>query len=1028
MLKHTELTECRIRQALERLHAACTSDFRALGVEAATIPGEPLPWSVAEKMDYRPFRVGEAWGTYWSTWWFRCRGRVPAEWAEGEAIALFHCGFAAGEGFTSEALLWSGGLPRQAVNVNRMDLPINGAPGADFEFHLEAAANPSPNVHGSAPLLLPGSDAAPAFVLKRAELARFHREIWQAWCDMKACADALEVLPATSARRGQLRHALNEVADWIDWEGGACAARIRSQLTPLLQRRNGDTAHVVSAVGHAHIDTAWLWPLRETVRKCARTFSTALAYMKEYPDYVFACSQAVQYAWMKRHYPELFQDIRSAVARGQWEPIGSMWVEPDCNLPSGESLVRQIVHGKRFFRDELGVEMSNVWIPDVFGYSAALPQIFALSGVDSFLTQKISWNQFNKFPHHTFLWEGIDGTRIFTHFPPADTYNGNMHPREILRSAENFRDGDHASRSLYPYGFGDGGGGPTREMLEMARRFRDFEGLPRLELEGVARFFEKARADASDLPLWVGELYLESHRGTYTTQAWAKRGNRLVERALREAELADAFGCPGHDESVFAKIEPLAVYEAEPSHLPSLNQRQLDRAWKLLLTNQFHDIIPGSSIHWVYQDNRRDLRVAGEITDAVVASTLGPDLDTCDAGASVLNTQAFHRAEVVDLPDGTPAWVEAPACGWAPLEAGTRSSCPAVSAQCVNDLWILDNDLIRAEFNHCGLLIRMFDHEHQREVLAPGSPANLFQLHSDYPVNWDAWDIDVFHRESCHNLDGVAELSWQGQHPLQSRLRIVRKFAASRLEQSVVLRAGSRRLDFETTVDWHENHKVLKVAFPVNIRASHALHGIQFGCLERPNHFNTSWDMARFETCAHQWSCLHEGNYGVSVLEDCKYGRDVVGHVIRLTLLRAPTAPDPEADRGTHQFTFALYPHAGDHRKGCVPEEAARLNHPLRLFRKHAELPASASFLSIDRPGLLVSALKRADDGRGLIVRVYEAHGTRGPGRLRFGLPVSGAWECNLLEEDQKPLEIDQGILDCDWAPFQIRTLRIVPS
>lgn len=1027
MEKHAELTEARIRQGLARLQEGIHTDCRPLQLEAAVVSGEPVSWAEALRLEYRPFQVGDPWGAYWSTWWFRCRGQIPPGWGDRERVALIHCGFAAGEGFTAEALLWREGVPVQAVNVNRMDLPVSADAGGGVEFYLEAGANPPPVVHGRAPLHMPDFEAPPQFCFKRADLALFQREVWDAWCDMKACVEAMEVLSASSLRRARLRRMLNQAADWIDWEGPVCAGRVRALLAPQLACRNGGTAHRVSAVGHAHIDTAWLWPLRETVRKCARTFSTALAYMEEYPDYVFACSQAVQYAWMKRHHPRLFAGIKAAAARGQWEPVGSMWVEPDCNLPSGESLVRQIVHGKRFFREEFGVETRDVWIPDVFGYSAALPQIFALSGVDSFLTQKISWNQFNRFPHHTFLWQGIDGTRIFTHFPPADTHNGTMHPREILRSAENFRDSDRAACSLYPYGFGDGGGGPTREMLELARRYRDFEGLPQVRLEAVGKFFARAKADASDLPVWVGELYLESHRGTYTSQAQAKRGNRLAERALAEAEFADAFGAGGTGAEAFTGLEPLAVYEAEPSKLPTERQRQLDRAWKLVLTNQFHDIIPGSSIHWVYQDNARDIRAACGIADAVVRDALGPGTANEGTPASVLNVLNMDRAEVVTTPEDGPVWAEVPACGWAPLcGASLPEGVAPVCAGRQDGRWFLDNGRLRAEFDGSGLLARLFDHENGREVLATGEPGNLFQLHSDHPVNWDAWDIDIFHRESCRNLDGPAELAWGGMHPLRTELRISRQFGSSRICQTAVLSAGARRLEFDTEVDWQEEHKLLKVAFPVNVHAAHAVHGIQFGCIERPNHMNTSWDMARFETCAHQWSCLHEGDYGVSLIEDCKYGRDVVGHVMRITLLKSPTAPDPCADRGIHRFAYALYPHTGDHRAGRVAEEAARFNRPLRLFRPRTGLPARAGFLRSDRSGILVSAIKRADDGRGWIVRAYEAAGTRGPCRWFLGVPVASAWECNLLEEDQRPVPVDGRSMETDWTPFQIRTFRLI--
>ena len=506
----------------------------------------------------------------------------------------------------------------------------------------------------------------------------------------------------------------------------------------MLAKKNGDTVHHLSAIGNAHIDTAWLWPLRETIRKCARTFSTAIDYMGRYPEYIFGCSQAQQYAWMKAYYPELYADMQAYARKGQWEPMGSMWVEADCNLASGESIVRQILQGKRFFQQEFGYETRDLWLPDVFGYSAAMPQILKGCGIDYFITQKISWSQFNKFPHHTFYWEGIDGTRIFTHFPPADTYNAEFVPRELLFNVTNFREHGRATRSLFVYGFGDGGGGPTIEMLESARRLRDFDGMPKITLEKVIDFLPKAEKDIKEPAVWVGELYLEFHRGTYTTQGQTKRGNRKSEFLMRDAEFWDAVSfaeVPNRAETAASPAR--AVYDVsqvdtKPS---SPHEIALDRAWKLLLLNQFHDIIPGSSITWVYEDTMRDYATIRELGESVIASSfsaLNPKIDTTGIAepVRVSNTLNWERTEVVDFPDGTVRKITVPPVGYAVIDAAVKP------AQAESEVTVgetaegieIGNGLLCIKIGKDGLLKSIWDIPTGREVLAPGLDLSLIHI------------------------------------------------------------------------------------------------------------------------------------------------------------------------------------------------------------------------------------------------------------------------------------------------------------
>ncbi|MBE2205274.1 MAG: alpha-mannosidase [Chthoniobacterales bacterium] len=1037
MLKHPALTEGRIRLALRRIEALIYTPTLPIDVAIWTVGGEPVSAEKAFAAKYERFDVGSQWGALWDTAWFRFRGEVPREWRGREVVARVRLTNVGREGFTAEGLIFQGGKPVRAVNANRREVEIaaKARGGERFEFFVEAAANGGTTESGETQgLNLPDHGGAPRYRLEQAEIACVNREAFDLYHDFKVAAEAMEALPEDSQRRGELRAALNEAVNRFTESDPATLKPARIALRDILRRRNGDTVHTLSAVGHAHIDTAWLWPLRESIRKCARTFSTALDYMDRYPEYVFVCSQAQQYAWMKAYYPEIWTRIKKAVQRGQWEPVGSMWIETDCNLASGESLVRQILHGKRYFQKEFGYETRDVWIPDVFGYAASLPQIMRKSGVDYFLTQKISWSQFNKFPHHTFLWEGIDGTRIFTHFPPADTYNAEIKAAELLHNVRNFKEHDHATRSLLVYGFGDGGGGPTIEMLEKMRRLGDFNGLPKVEPEKALAFFGKAATDARDLPVWVGELYLELHRGTYTSQARNKRGNRKSEFLLRDAEFFDAVSLalvPDRKES--AADPGRAVYDVtglgeKGAHT---HRAALDRAWKLVLLNQFHDIIPGSSIHWVYQDSERDYETVRLLGESVRESALGALDGLIDTRAFknpllVSNTLGHRRQEIFSLPDGTAARVEVPACGYTVVETDDpllRTTDRPVKVIRTASGVTLENNLVRVKISTKGHLSSVYDLRAKREVLS--APGNVLHLHEDIPNQWDAWDVDVFYREKFQTLDALDALEIVEQGPLRAVVRVRRSFGKSHFKQDIILRAGSMRVDFVTEMNWQESQKMLKVAFPVNIHSPRATYEIQYGHLERPTHVNTSWDMARFEVCGQKWADLSEAGYGVALLNDCKYGYDIQGNILRLSLLRAPISPDPLADRGLQRFTYALLPHIGDLRQAGVIEEAYALNVPL-LVRKispaSGPLSASHSFFNLDR-GVL-EAVKVAEDGGALIVRFYEAQGARGTATLATILPVRKAWLATMLEEDQKVLPLRDGAVKVDLKPFEIITVK----
>ena len=964
-----------------------------LEVSAHHLHGEPIPAVHAVRRTFTPFEVGDTWGGPWDTTWFRFRGSIPNSWVGAEAVALIHLGGDQMVGFTAEGQIWDTGLrPVQGLHHQHREFVLTPEARGDepVEFFVEAAANPIPPWHlADWPMLVPDYSGAPLYTLETAELAVVDRSVEGLFLDMRILVELAALNPD---RSDQIMRALDKARSIIDPDNvSAWVIPAREVLSPLLDRPTSSSNKVVG-VGHAHIDCAWLWPLRETRRKCARTFSNQLRLLERYPEHHFVCSQAVQYQWMKDGYPDLYEQIVEQVRSERWEPVGGMWVEPDTNIPSGESLVRQLVYGKRFFAEEFGVETHELWIPDVFGYSAALPQIAREAGVTSFITQKMSWNDTNPFPHTSFWWEGHDGSRLLAHFPPANTYNGDFSVGEVAAGQERALGPDGTALNLYPFGYGDGGGGPNHIMVERFRRMTDLDGLPRTEIGTVAGFLDRLGQQADDLPVWVGELYLEAHRATLTTHAEVKLANRRAEEALRAAELW----------SVAASLD---------------RRPDLERAWKLLLLHQFHDILPGSSIHWVYEDTAREhaevLAIAGSVISEAQAVVCGGD----GAGNVVaFNPSSTDRTEVVELPDRSLALVSAPACGWSTVLPDR--SPDGRDAVTIGEGY-LDNGHLRVEWDGDGLLTSVRDIVAGRQVLADNERGNLFQLHDDHPRAFDAWDVDRTYLDRVTNLVAVDSIEVVERHPLRGGVRFIRSFGASTITQTMRLAAGTRRLEFHTDVEWHERHRFLKVAFPVSVRSTRATFEIQHGHLERPTVANTSWDEARFEVCGHRWADLSEPGYGVALLNESKYGYDILGHTIRLSLLRAPGFPDPEADQGSHHFAYALLPHEGDLRDAGVIAEAEHFNLPLTLLPGRGE----GRVVSVDRPGVSLEAVKWADRSDAVVVRLCEVWGSRGPVRVTLHRPFVSAVRTDLLERALCPLASNDGIIELELRPFELVTL-----
>jgi alpha-mannosidase len=974
-----------------------------------------IPYAEALRGSYRPAKVGEQFGPLWSTHWFKVEIEIPTGWKGQEVCLLWDS--------SSEACVYQDGVAVQGLTgmsnswapdaIRKEYRLVKTAQGGEkLSLWVEIACN---HLFG-----LEGGPVATAQVglLRQAEIAVFDRSAWDLYWDFKVIADMAQYLPVNTPRAGQALYAANAMVNAINLTDRSTWPTGRAIAAEFFKAHNGDGQHHISAVGHAHIDTAWLWPLAETRRKCIRTFSSVVRYMEDYPDYQFACSQAQQYAWIKEMQPELYARIKSRVKEGRFVPAGGTWVEMDCNIPTGESLVRQFLFGERFFRQEFGVTCDEFWEPDVFGYSAALPQIMRGFGIQYFLTQKLSWNQFNKLPDHTFIWEGLDGSQVLTHFPPTDTYNSVASVKEVIYHVNNFKDHERARESYLLFGYGDGGGGPTTGMLEQLQRMKDVDGLPQVQMRSPHAFFTRCAADAKDLPTWVGELYFELHRGTYTTQAHNKLYNRRSEFLLHNIEFlsAVAFTLHGHP-------------------YPS---SKLEGIWKTVLTSQFHDIIPGSSITQVYQDSTVQYQsvlaqgagLRDEAMQALLGSSSGDAKNLC-----VLNTLGFARSELVSLPAGMPSpqitadgkplgVVSAPAMGYSIYtpQPGTASTVSLVES---GSSIMLENGEIKAVFDRDGSLTSLFDKRANRECLAPGAKANHFVVFDDVPAGNDAWDVDIFHYEKRYDVNHARSVRVTEQGPLRASIEYEYELSPdSRLKQTVSLTAISPRLDFACHVDWHESHKMLKVEFPFNLRSQNATYEIQYGHLQRPTHWNTSWDLARFEVCAHRWADLSEPDFGVALLNDCKYGYSTHGNLMRLSLLRSPKAPDPQADMGQHTFRYALLPHTGTLQEAGVIQEGYAFNQPLFVSGTSGS-PAEVSFFSVSHPHVVIDTVKKAEDSDAIIVRLYEAHGSRGPVRLSSSLPVKSITRCNLLEEEDVPASWTDGGVDFEVAPFQLVTFKL---
>ncbi len=1043
MLKHPEITFRRIRSFVAEIKERLYGESSPLAVElnesacANDKEAAQGPWTAVQP--------GYQWGPAYRTVWFRVKGQIPKAF-DGQTVRII-------ADVGGERTVWRDGSPVFGVDLEHTDfgvlsgraVQLGDSPakaGENIDVLIQAyARNPQVRVHGREP-----KREALVETVGKVELVTFKTKLQALLFDFEFGLSMLDGLDKQDPAYASILRALNEAINLLDWDDLSTVDTSRKKIQQGYEGLNAKPKHAMTPVGHAHLDTAWLWPIETTKKKMAHTTATQLALMERYPWFVFAHSQASQYEWLELEYPHLFERVKEAVKRGQWEPVGSMWVEADCNIPSGESFVRQFLYGRKYFRDKLGYETKDMFLPDVFGYAAALPQILSGFGINYFLTQKISWNQTNKFPHNTFWWQGIDGTKIWSHFPPADTYIGNSEPAELLRSVKNHKDQARSDESLYLFGFGDGGGGPTERHLELLERARNSPLLPELKMGStVAEFFRHAHQNSQDLATWSGELYLEFHRGTYTSQALMKKLNRECEMLLRDAEL-------------------LASFAYAPADYP---KEKLEAAWKLVLLNQFHDIIPGSSINEVYKeadetylkafvaayqvildclhllsagqapnDNKVRIALFKNSTAGGEAMVDEYHIDGEPPKSLVVGDKSYPvqllKLNPIDDPEelGMLLFATPPEC-LGSLALGEFSLKPAQTGSSVRATEKgLESEEWQVKIDKNGHLASIVEKETGQEFIQAGAPANVFQLFDDRPLFWSAWDIDPFALETIKELSKLDSINVVENGPVRAAIEIVRSFGASKIVQRISV-GPTRGIRFDTEVDWHEDNKLLKVAFPVAINATKATYEIQYGHVERPTHYNTTWEAAKFEVCAQKWVDYSEGARGVALLNDCKYGHDIHEGVIRLTLLRSPKAPDPECDMGVHRFTYVLLPHQGTLREAGIVQAAYDLNtavHYAWITGDSTAKPVAkglSKFFDLDTNDLVIESVKQAEDGKSIIVRLYECHNSRGSATLHCQKPIKWAKRCNLEERDGESLEVKSDAIKLDFRPFEIISVRI---
>lgn len=1027
---------------------------------------------------WKKFDGREFWGGHREYYWFDMTAVVPEELA-GQCLCFNLLTGREGlwDATNPQFTCYVNGVLRQGLDVNHREVLLTECARAGEQFRI----------------VLSAFTGDQNFNLKlQASLRVLDRLTEQYYYDIKVPYDVACLLDSQDKDYIAIIRTVNESVNLVDFrrEGSVEYFDSIRRADEYMQREfyekqcSTQGKPTICCVGHTHIDCAWMWTLKVTEDKAVRSFSTVLELMRRYPEYKFISSQPLLYKFVKKNAPQVYEEIKQRVAEGRWETEGAMYVEPDCNLSSGESLIRQILYGKRFFKEEFGKDNIIVWLPDVFGYSAALPQIMKKSGIRYFMTTKINWNEFNRMPYDTFMWRGIDGTEILTHFMPTrdfkdgpmdgkrtnffTTYNGILGPSHVKGSWKRYSQKYLNQETLLAYGHGDGGGGATSAMLENQRRLaKGIPGCPNTKQSHVREFFERLEKDVAGdryLPTWSGELYLEYHRGTYTTMGRNKKGNRKSEFAYENIEW-------------LGSLEAALTGKKYPREL-------LEEGWEIIMKNQFHDILPGSSIKEVYDDSKREYEMilekagkelagqkerlaeavtaqAGDVVvfnpngfcgDGVVSFASDDDIEALEAGGKVVSVQKGADGELVFEAAGVPAkgyavyravklnqasgFALAQDCGQTAngkVSAQTQAPGQPVDVPEASTLTItptyLENRYFSLELNEKGQFTSIFDKRCGRELLKPGQAGNVIMSYEDRPHNYDAWDINNYYVEKSWEVDQVESVKVLEQGPVRAALRITHPYLSSRIVQTIYLYANTPRIDLRTEVDWKEHLILLKDLFPLDIHAEEATFEIQYGNVTRPTHANTFWDFAKFEVCAHKWIDVSEWGYGVSFLNDCKYGCSVKNGVVGLTMLKSSIHPNPEADKERHEFWYSIYPHQSGWRQGGTVSQAYQLNNPMTAVVKRQSgttLPASFSLASVDKENIVIEVVKAAEDGQGTIVRMYECFNQRTKAVLTLGRPFGRAAECDMMENEEKNLTANDGRVELSFKPFEIKTVKLL--
>ena len=964
-------------------------------------------------------------GILGSHYWFRRKITVPESFAGHNVWMKIRTQIEEwDDGKNPQFLIFVNGEVRQGADMNHRELLLleNAQGGEELTVDIQAYTG---TLHLEFNFL--------------ASLYRLDEDLDKLYYDIQVPLWAFPRMDKDSKVRLDLQTVLNNTINLLDMRvpySEAFQASVKKALdyigVELYEKMAGFEDVIATCIGHTHIDVAWWWTVAQTREKVVRSFATVLKLMEEYPSYKFMSSQPVLYYFLEQRYPELMEKIKERVKEGRWEPEGGMWLEADCNLTSGESLARQFIYGKRFFKEHFGVDNKVLWLPDVFGYSGALPQIMKKSGVDYFMTTKLAWNQINKIPNDTFIWRGIDGSEVLTHLittlgigqNPKEsfftTYNGMLHPDAIMGGWERYQNKEINNDILISYGYGDGGGGPTRQMLEISKRMeKGIKGIPKVRQEGALTYFtelEQRVKDNKRLETWEGEFYFEYHRGTYTSMARNKRGNRKSELKLMDLELLGVLS---------------GNYPAE----------EITKFWRdTVLLNQFHDILPGSSIAEVYDVTKAEYEALAEQADAMIAERLTALAGKGDA-VTVFNTTGFARNDAVNLgacsakalTDGTEVYpVQQTTDGAVAYlkhlpSKGCKSFTPcegeAASPFTRADDLHLETPFYSIALDENGHFTSIFDKAEERELLKAGKKGNMLRLYEDKPVYYDNWDIDMYYTEKSWEVNELLAMAWTEDGPVRATLELTWKCSQSVITQKIHFYADTRRIDFETVADWKEHQHLLKAEFPLDIHSDEATFEVQFGNVTRKVHTNTSWDKARFESCGQKWMDFSEGAYGVSLLNDCKYGHSVYDGTVGLTLIKCGIEPNPNADVEVHHFTYALYPHQGTWKQADTVKEAYFLNQPAYAVAGAEGL--NSSFASVDRDNVVLETVKQAESGSGTVLRLYECQNARTKVTLTVSGPYTKAYSTNLLEEVEEELPMENGRVKFTVKPYEIKTILL---